>query len=159
VLKRFHASGVPVWSVIGAQVVVLYVVAAVSSLLLVGAAALAYDFTAPGSIVGVAGAFTLSALALAALGVLLGAVMPTARAAQALGVMAWFVLLMLGGAGPPFEVMTRPMQLVADLTPLHHVVLVLHEPWLGLAAEFSWLVVVLILVVSSALAVRFFRWE
>ena len=32
-------------------------------------------------------------------GVLLGALLPSARAAQALGVMLWFLMLMVGGAG------------------------------------------------------------
>ena len=159
VLKRFHASGLPVWTVVGAEIAVLYVVAAASSILLVVVASFVYDFSTPHSLLGVAGAFTLSVLALAALGVLLGALMPTARAAQAFGVLAWFVLLLLGGAGPPYEVMTGVMQRVSDVTPLRHVVLVLHDPWLGLGAGYSWLVVVLMLVVCSSLAVRLFRWE
>jgi ABC-2 type transport system permease protein len=159
VLKRFHASGLPATAVIGAQVIVMFVVAVVSSLLLVGLAALIYDFEWPRSIIGVAGAFALCGLALAGLGVLLGAVMPTARAAQAFGVMAWFVLFILGGAGPPYEVMTTAMQRVADFTPLRHVVLVLHEPWLGIAAGWSWMIVIAMLVVGSGLGWRLFRWE
>jgi ABC-2 type transport system permease protein len=159
VLKRFHASGVAVSAVVGAQVVVTLVMAVVSSVLLVALAALVYDFEWPQSIVGVIGAFVLSGLALAALGVLLGAVLPTARSAQAFGVMAWFVLFILGGAGPPYEVMTSVMQRVADFTPLRHVVLILHEPWLGVSAGWSWAIVVAMLVVGSALGLRLFRWE
>ena len=159
VLKRFHASGLPATAVIGAQVIVLYVVAVVSSLLLVGLASLIYTFEWPQSLLGVVGAFTLSALALAALGVLLGAVLPTARSAQAFGVMAWFVLFILGGAGPPYEVMTSAMQHVADFTPLRHVVLVLHDPWLGIAAGWSWAIVAGMLVVGSVLGLLLFRWE
>jgi ABC-2 type transport system permease protein len=52
----------------------------------------------------------------ASLGVLLGTVLPTARAAQALGVLVWFVLLMIGGAGPPPEVLTGALGRIGELT-------------------------------------------
>ena len=98
-------------------------------------------------------------LGFAAFGIFLGAVLPTARAAQAVGMLVWFVMLFLGGAGPPPEVLTDGMQTVAEVTPLWHAVQMMQDAWLGLDAGLSWLVFGAIVVVSAALSLRFFRWE
>ena len=90
---------------------------------------------------------------------LLGAVLPTARAAQAAGMLIWFVMLFIGGAGPPPEVMTGAMQTILKLNPLWHAVKVMQDAWLGLDAGLSWLIVGAIFAASAALSLRFFRWE
>jgi ABC-2 type transport system permease protein len=132
VLRRFRASAVPVGAVLGAHVAVTVLLAAAGSALLVAFAALAYDVHAPTSILGVLAAFLVGVLAFAAVGMLLGLVLPTARTAQGAGVLLWFVMLILGGAGPPREVMTTTMQRVGDALPLRHTITLLQDPWLGL---------------------------
>jgi ABC-2 type transport system permease protein len=103
--------------------------------------------------------FLAGALMFASLGVLLGAVMPTSRAAQSFGVLLWFVMLMLGGAGPPPEVLSGFMGTVGELTPLRHGVRIMQEGWLTLDAGLSWLVVGALFAGFSVVALRFFRWE
>lgn len=160
VLKRFHASSVPVWAVLGSQVVVSLVVATVSSLLLLLAAFLAYDVADPASVPGMVWAFAYSAVAFAVFGVLLGALLPTARAAQAFGLLLWFVMLFLAGAGPPPEVLTDAMKRISDATPLRYVITLLQDQWLGFAtSNTDVLVIGGVLVVSALLTLRFFRWE
>jgi ABC-2 type transport system permease protein len=73
--------------------------------------------------------------------------------------MTWFVMLMLGGAGPPPEVLTGAMKTVGEATPMRDAVRVLREGWLSLDAGLSWLSVAVVLVVSATLAMRCFRWE
>jgi len=105
-------------------------------------------------------AFIIAVLSFAALGVLLGAVLPNTRAAQGLGMMLFFVVLILGGAGPPREVLNSAMQFIGDATPLRHAIIMLQDPWLGFGWNTSeFLVVAGIMVVSSLLSVRFFRWD
>ena len=160
VLRRFRASSVPVWSVLGAQVIVGFVIAAVSSLLLAGVAAIAYDLNAPDSPVGVMGAFLLGTLSFAALGVLLGALLPTARTAQGAGLVLFFVMMLISGAGPPRELLGTAMQRVGDALPLTHVITLLQDPWLGLGWNVNEMLIVTgILVASVLLTLRFFRWE
>jgi ABC-2 type transport system permease protein len=159
VLKRYHASSVNVGAVAGAEVAVAFVLSAVSAILLVTAASLAYDFDAPASLPLVLGVFVLLTLGFAAFGIFLGAVLPTARAAQAVGMLVWFVMLFLGGAGPPPEVLTSGMQTVSDITPLWHAVAMMQDVWLGLDAGLSWLIFGVIGVASAVLGLRFFRWE
>ena len=112
VLKRYHASGMPTWIVVASSVITMFVISLCSAAVLVVIAKLIHDIVLPASNLGVAGAFIISGLAFAALGVLLGAVLPNARSAQALGVLLWFVMLILGGAGPPPEVLTGAMDFV-----------------------------------------------
>lgn len=159
VLKRYHASSMPAWVIVGSEVIVTFVIAAASSVVLIAVAVPAYDLGGPDSLLVVLGGFALTALAFASLGVLLGAVLPTARAAQALGVMLWFLMLMLGGAGPPPEVLSGAMGTVGDLTPLRHAIRVMQDGWLSLDAGLSWLTLGLIFLASAVLASRFVRWE
>lgn len=159
VLKRFHASSVSVWVVAGAQVIVAMVLCSVSAVILLAAALVTYEFDPPISIPAVAATFVVVTLGFSAFGIFLGAVLPTARAAQASGMLIWFVMLFLGGAGPPPEVLTDGMQTVADVTPLWHAVLMMQDAWLGLDAGLAWLVFATIGLASAALGLRFFRWE
>ena len=159
VLKRYHASGMPTWIVVASAVVTMFVIAALSAGLLVVVAKLAHDIALPEATLTVAAAFVMSGLAFAALGVLLGAVLPNARSAQALGVLLWFVMLILGGAGPPPEVLTGVMDPIGRVTPLRHAIRAMQDGWLGLDAGLSWLITGLVLVGATGAAIRFFRWE
>lgn len=159
VLKRYRASGIGASSLVAAQVAVTFAIAVVSSLVLVVVAMPSHDVVNPDSIWLIAAGFVVVALAFAAIGVLLGAVLPSSRAAQAFGVLIWFVLLMLGGAGPPPEVLTGVMGTIGELTPLRFGVYVMQDGWLSLDPGSSWLVVAGFAVIAAALAVRFFRWE
>jgi ABC-2 type transport system permease protein len=159
VLKRYRASGIPAWTLVGAQVLVMLVIATVSALVLVAVATPVHDVVAPDSVLMVVAGFILVALAFAAIGVLLGAVLPSSRAAQALGVLLWFVLLILGGAGPPPEVLSGAMGTVGRFTVLRQAIEVLQDGWLSLDPGYSWLVVAGVTLVAGLLAIRFFRWE
>lgn len=160
VLRRFRASSLSIWSVFGSQVVVSFVIAVLGGILLTIAALFTYDLDLPQEPALFVVAFVISLLSFVALGVLLGAVLPTTRAAQGLGLLLFFVMLILGGAGPPREVMTQMMQWVGDATPLRHVILLLQDPWLGFGWNWTeFLIVTGIMVVAALLSVRFFRWE
>jgi ABC-2 type transport system permease protein len=159
VLKRFHASAIAAWEVAAAQLAVAFVLSVASGVILLIAANLVYDFETADSMIAVFGVFVLLVLGFAAFGIFLGAVLPTARAAQAIGMLVWFVMLFLGGAGPPPEVLTEGMRIVADFTPLWHAVQMTQDAWLGLDAGLSWLIFGAIALASTVLALRFFRWE
>lgn len=160
VLRRFRASSVPVWAILGSQMVVSFVVAVLGSALLTLAALLAYDTELPESNAGVVAAFSLGTLSFVAIGVLLGSLLPNARAAQGAGLILFFVMMMLSGAGPPREVLGGAMRAVSDVLPLTYAITLLQDPWLG----FGWdatgsLIVTGLLVVSATLSIRFFKWE
>lgn len=152
VLRRFRASSLRSGMFAGAHLLVAIAMGAVGSLLLTTLSMLAYDATTPQDPVGVLAAALLVSLAFASLGTLLGLVLPTARAAQGLGVLLFFVFLMLGGAGPPREVLPDAMLLLSDLTPLTYAARLLRAPWLGASWDVTATAVMAgMLVVSAAL--------
>ena len=160
VFRRLHASGLSVWALLAAELLVSVLLAAVGAALVLAAAAAAYRNREPEQPVRVLAIFLLVAVTYAAIGILLGAVLPNTRAAQGAGSLLFFVTMLLSGAGPPPEVLTGPLRAVADVLPLTHGVRIIQDPWLGFA--FGWTgfaVVAGFLAGSTALAVRFFRWE
>jgi ABC-2 type transport system permease protein len=152
VLRRLRASSVPLSSVFGAQTLVHLAMAALGGALLLVVAGLVYDVHAPASAAGVAAGFGLGALSFVALGLLLGSLAPTARAAQGLGLVLFFPMWLLSGAGPPQSVMSEPMRRLSDLLPLTQVVTAIQEPWLGSGSNHSELLVLAAVGAAAAVA-------
>jgi ABC-2 type transport system permease protein len=150
VLRRLRASSVPVAGVFGAQTVVHVAMAALGGAVLLVAAGLLYDVGAPASAGGVALAFGVGSLSFVALGLLLGSLAPTARAAQAVGLVLFFPMWLLSGAGPPRGVMTEAMRQLSDVLPLTRVVTAIQEPWLGTGSNTSELLVLSALFAAAA---------
>jgi len=160
ILRRLRASTLSIWSIFGSQLVVSFIITVLGTILLAAVALITYDAALPKEPALLIAAFVLSTLTFTALGVLLGAVLPTTRAAQGVGIILFFIMLILAGAGPPREVMTEAMQVVADILPLSYVILLLQDPWLGFGWNMkSFAVVSGVTVVASLLSIRFFRWE
>ena len=160
VLKRFHASSLSVWDVIGSQILVSFVIAILGSILITFISLIFFKANPPKMWELLIPAFILGTLCFTSLGVLLGAILPNTRAAQGIGLLLFFVMMILGGAGPPREVLSSVMKSVCDVTPIWYVIQLLQEPWLG----FGWqvnasLVVAGITIVATALSVKFFRWD
>jgi ABC-2 type transport system permease protein len=160
VLRRFRASSAPLVSVLGAQLVMLLVVTAVGSILLTSLGFLGYGIAAPESIGLVLLGFLLVAVSFAAIGLLLGALMPSARSAQGVGVMLFFVMMFLCGAGPPRDVMSSGMRWAGDVLPMTYAITVLQDPWLGFGWDLTGAAVMAATAVASGVAAfRFFRWQ
>lgn len=160
VLRRFRASAMPLWVVLGSQILIALLTAVIGAVSITIASTLIYGTDLPADVLALGGAFVLAALSFAALGVLLGSVLPTSRSAQGAGIMLFFVMFLLSGSGPPRDALTGAMQGVGHALPLTHAITLLQDPWLGLGwnAAAS-LTVGGILVGSVALSLRLFRWE
>ena len=129
VLRRFEAFGVSTASVVAALAAVTLGLIVVGAAIALAVAAPTYgipDVAHPWSAgLGlVAGAVTLLLIGIAA-----GLAAPTARAAQAIGLLAFFPLYLLGGGGPPKGAMTDAMQTLADALPSP--ITAITDPWLG----------------------------
>ncbi len=66
-----------------------------------------------------------------AIGGALGTLLPNARAANAVGNLLFISMFLLGGGGPPQDVMTSPMQRISEVLPLTHIIGGLRLSWLG----------------------------
>ena len=160
VLRRLRASSFSVWTVLGSQLLVSFVIAIAGSILVTVIGFLAYHPHMPVYPLQLVAAFVLGIVCFTCFGFFLGAVLPSTRSTQGIGLILFFIMMILGGAGPPMEVMSTPMQVIGEITPMHWVIYMLQNPWLG----FSWytsasLITAGVTVVSALLAARFFRWE
>jgi len=159
VLRRFRASLVPIWAVLGSQVLAALVLGVVGSVLVAAFAAAFYAVHFPDALGLLAAGFVLCSAAFAAIGTLLGAVMPSPRAAQGAGLMLFFVMLFLSGASVPTEVMSDTMKRIGDFLPLTYGVDLLQGAWIGGSWDWSAaLVLAGIAVVAGFLSLRVYRW-
>lgn len=159
ILKRFRASDVPLWSILGGQIASTVAASLAGSVVLWAAAVLSYRVALPAQPLLVCAAFLLAAVCFGAVGVLLGTLLPTARAAQGAGIILWFVMMMVSGPGPPIEVLNGTLRAVGAALPLRHVVLLIQDPWLGFGWNWSEMLVVLgIMAGSAALALLLLRY-
>jgi len=160
VLKRFRASGISAGIVVGAQAVVAALAAVAGATLLVIVGFAVEDVHVPNSLGGVLVGFVASVACFAAIGVLLGAVMPSARAAQGIGLMLFFAMMFLSGTDGPREILGAVMRGIGEAFPLTHSFIVMQDPWIGFGTNAGRLAIVLAVTLGAALgAVRAFRWE
>jgi ABC-2 type transport system permease protein len=159
VLRRFRGAHVPVWAVLGSQAAAASALAAVGCGLVWLFTVIVYGVRFPASLPLVGVGFLLGTLMFVAIGALLGAVMPSTRAAQGAGLMLFFVMLFVSGAGPPVEVMSDTMLRIADFLPLSHSTTSLQDAWNGLGFnEGESLIMVAVTAACGWIALRAYRW-
>ncbi len=160
VFRRFHASSISVKNLLSSQLIVTFGIVLLCTAILFVVAKLAYGVMLPTSPILLLVAFVSSVLCFAAIGVLLGVVLPTTRSALGVGLVLFIIMFYLGGAGPPFDVMSTILLRVADAMLLKHVVFLMQDVWLGFGWNWTAFGVVIgSLIAAVLLAIRFFRWE
>ena len=159
VLRRLRASAARPWVILGAQLLVTFLISLMGSALIIAMAALVYHIHAPHSPVGFFGAWLLCGALFSALGVLLASI-PSSRGALSAGLGLFFTMMMLSGAGPPPEVLTGAMHWVSNLLPLTYMLRLLQDPWLGLSWSLTDTAIVAAFALGAALSARLlFRWD
>ena len=119
-----------------------------------------YDVRSPVSIGEVLLAYLACVVMFACIGVMLGAVIPSARAAQGVGLSLFFVMMFLAGTAPPRKLLGGVSERVGDLLPLTHAAVALQDPWNGLGTNAAELGVMAAFAVAAALiALRTFRCD
>jgi len=123
---------------------------------------LLYRVQFEGQVMAVILAVVLCGLAMFSIGYLIAGLAPGARTAQVVGMVIFCPMMFLSGASIPLEVMPETVQRLANFLPLTYVVRLLRGLWFGDAwGEHLIETAVLagVLLVCTALAARFFRWE
>lgn len=151
VLRRLTAAGFPRWSFALASGVVGVVLSLAGCAVMLAFAAPVYGLPAVQRPLGAAVGVLVGAVAVTGIGLLIGCLVPSARAAQGVGLLAFFPSFLLGGGGPPPDVLGGGMRSVANLLPLTHVTEAIRDPWLGLGSGTGDLLVVLGFLAASAL--------
>lgn len=154
VLRRFNASGVSTWHIVGAQVVVGTVITVASATVLLIANSLIYGLTTPKSIPLLVLMFLVGSIAFLLTGCLIGLATKTPRAAQTTGMLLFFPLWLLCGAGPPPGVMSSGMRAVSDALPLTFLVQGVQEAWSDGSLRQAAVIVLVVLAIGSLIGLR-----
>ena len=160
VLRRLSATPVHPGVLVIAHLVVQALVVTSASVMAVLVGRLVFDIPFPESLGWFALSFGLGAVSLLVLGVLIGAVVPTANSGQAIGMLLYFPLLFFAGVYIPLEVMPDGIRTVSSYTPSGAAVQALSSSWAGDGPATSSLVVMAgYVVVAASLATWLFRWD
>lgn len=130
ILRRFEVSGVKATTVVTAQALVSLATVGLGAVLVLVIAAPVYGVPAVEDPLGVLVVLALGSGAMLTLGVALGLALRTSRAANAIGMLLFLPMFILGGGGPPAGVMTPTMRDIADIMPLTHITEGLRQAWL-----------------------------
>jgi ABC-2 type transport system permease protein len=162
ILRRLRATPLRPQVILGGQVAVIFLMTAAGMLLLILAGKLVYDLRFDGNPLSVALAFVLSSLSFFSLGFVLASVMPNARIAQVVGMVIFYPMLFLSGAGLPLEMLPEGVRKISNFLPLTHVVTLLRGMWIGDAWNqhiTEVIVLASLLVVGVLVSAKTFRWE
>ena len=162
VLRRFQATPMRPLTYILADIVANLVTTLLGMMGLVIIGWLLYRVQFEGQVMAVILAVVFCGLAMFSIGYLIAGLAPGARTAQVIGMVIFYPMMFLSGASIPLEVMPETIQRIADFLPLTYVVRLLRGLWFGDAwGEHLLETAVLagVLLVCTALAARFFRWE
>lgn len=162
VLRRLRTTPISPLVVLVAQVIVLFTMTALGMILLIVAGKLVFHLRFEGNAINVIAGFILSSLSFFGLGFILAGLMPTARTAQAVGMVILYPMLFLSGAGFPRELLPASILKISTYLPLTYVVTLLRGLWIG----DPWskhltevLVLAGMLVTAVLVSAKTFRWE
>ncbi|GIF75199.1 ABC transporter permease [Asanoa siamensis] len=160
VLRRLRTTPIGPAQVLGAQFAICLATALVSVVLLLAVARLAFDVPLPRQPFAFALSALLAALALIGIAVVVAAVTPTARAANAIGSVLFYVMMFFAGLWLPIEAMPPVLRHVSEATPLGAAVQALSEATAGDWPS-AWRLPLLAgyVVVTALAGIRLFRWE
>jgi len=162
VFKRFRGTPLKPVYLLTSQAVVNFLVVLLSSLVLIGTAAIGWNIEFRVDFLSFALAFILSSLTFLSIGFVLAGLLPTTRAVEALTGILFFPLFMLSGIMIPLEAFPQFIRDAAEFNPVAHSVEILTATWLGNGlGDYTTEIIIMcvITVFCTLLAITTFRWE
>ena len=160
VLRRLGVTPVSPSLVLIAQVVVSAAQAVVGIAIALGVAVFAFNAAAPAAPFTLIAVFLLSMAAMSSMGMVIAALAPSTNAAIAIGVLSFLTLGALGGMFGGRQVLPEALQNVSQFLPFGAAADVMGAAWAGIDVPIAGVVsLVAAVILSSAAAVLWFRWE
>lgn len=160
ILRRLSATPANPLMVLVAQVLVSLAQTVVGVGLAVGTAVVAFDLEAPAGLLATGGAILLTALAMYGIGMVVAAISPTPNSSVAIGLVAFFATMALGGGFGNRDALPERLAEVGGYLPFGAGLDVIGAAWVGESADGAQL---LALAAAAAIGVlvgvRLFRWE
>jgi ABC-2 type transport system permease protein len=163
VLRRLGATPLPRSTLLAAYIAMRVLIALIQTGIIVAVGILLFGLTMTGSWLMFVGVLLLGTLAFIAIAFVIAAVARTEESGGALTSAVQLPMLFLSGIFFPVGVMPDFLRPVADVLPLTYLADALRQVMVSATPDHSMatnmLVLLAWLVVSSALAIRFFKWE
>jgi ABC-2 type transport system permease protein len=131
VLRRLEAFGVTPPQTMAAHTIVTVGLVVIGTMAVLAVAAITYGIPNIAHPAQVLLGMSAGTATLILIGIAVGLAAPSARSAQAIGMMAFFPLYLLGGGGPPKGAMTGAMHAIAGVLP--SAIPGIADPWLGIS--------------------------
>ncbi|EID55783.1 ABC transporter permease [Saccharomonospora xinjiangensis] len=160
VLRRMQATPVSPAMVLVAQLSVYLLIGLVAIAVVLGLGIPVLDIELPANVPALLVVLALGTTALFSIGLLVGALAPSSRAANGIAMGVFFPMLALGGVWVPAEFLPSALRWAADTLPMGAMFNALRTAWAGNwpgMAPFVSLIVTT--VVCLAVAARRFRWQ
>jgi ABC-2 type transport system permease protein len=158
ILRRMSATPMRPGSVLFVQLGINLVTAMLGALLVVAVAVVVLDVPAPRHPLGFLAALLVGTAAVFALGLLIAARSPRARAATGIGSLLFLLAMFFGGVYLPKYLLPDWLVRIGDFVPPGAGAF--SDAWLGTGPELAPLAVMAgIALAATAAAARFFRWE
>ncbi|GII81550.1 transport permease protein [Sphaerisporangium rufum] len=159
VLKRLRATPASAGMILGAQWAAHMLLAVLGTALLTVVGLVAYGLGGPADLTAVVLAWVLGALSLGAIGLLVGALVPTGRTATVVGLALFFPMVFVSGALSAWETLPASMRSIGGLTPMAPAVRAVRAGWEGQpVSPLTFAAMAAIFLVAGGLGLRAFRW-
>jgi ABC-2 type transport system permease protein len=163
VLRRLGATPLPRSTLLAAYIAMRVLIALLQTGIIVAVGIILFGLTMAGSWLLFGGVLLLGTLAFIAIAFVIAAIARTEESGGALTSAVQLPMLFLSGIFFPVSIMPDFLRPVADALPLTYLADALRQVMVSATPDHSMLTNTLVLlgwlVVSSAVAIRFFRWE
>jgi ABC-2 type transport system permease protein len=160
ILRRLATTPVSPAMLLGAQVVMNLIIVLIAAVLVFTVSNLAFGVPLPTAPFTFLLAILLCSAGSFAFGVLLAAVLPNGKAANAVGTVLFFPFMFLAGLWAPREVLPDVLRQIGDFTLIAAGQDLIVDSLTGQSPNLTSVTVLLgYLVVCGAAAVKLFRWE
>lgn len=162
ILKRYQVTPIKPVLVLMVEVMMYVVYSLISLISLFLVATLFFGFKLRGSILLFIIGYVLVMISIFSIGMMVGGIAKDSKIAGVIASILYFPMLVFSGATLPYEIMPEAMQKVVNIMPLTQGIKILKNATLGLPVNNIAGPVIFMLVVAvvcSFVAIRFFKWE
>lgn len=162
ILKRFQVTPVSPAKLLLVEFLIYVIYCIVSMLTLFPAAMLFWKIEVHGSFLLFLGSWFLTMVSTLSIGLLVGGIAKNMKSASVIACILYFPMLIFSGATLPFEVMPAVMQKLVSVFPMTQGIQLMKSTFLGLPIENAWfpiVVMVMVTIICTGIAVKFFKWE
>lgn len=162
ILKRFKVTPVKPTIILLVQVTIYALYSLVSLITLFTVATAFFNFRMQGSIYQFILGWLLVMISMFSIGMMVGGISKNSKVAGIIASLLYFPMLIFSGATLPYEVMPSAMQKIVDILPLTQGIKILKSATLGLPVANAILPIIIMIVITiicSIIAIKFFKWE